>query len=311
MESITRQEKGLDQRKNCPFEELKRVLKVKMQDVITKNIENYLNKVFPMDIMKLLKELPDKCVDMVYGDPDYNVGIKYGDKTYTKSFEEYIDWYIELAKESSRVLKDTGNLFLINYPKQNAYLRVKYLDNIYHEVLDYIWVYNTNIGHSKKRLTTAHRSILHCRKTKENKFYKDNIAVPYKNPTDRSILKSLANGSKGIMPYSWFYFNLVKNVSKEKTFHNCQIPQKLSEMLIKSCTLENDIVLILFGGSGSELDICKGLKRKYISAEIDKKYYEMIIERLNKGYIAEKYKSSIRLKEEKKIIGELPFIFPK
>lgn len=263
---------------------------VKMQNINTKNIENYLNRVFLMDIMKLLKKLPDKCVDMVYGDPDYNVGIKYGDKTYTKSFDEYINWYMELAKESIRVLKDTGNLFLINYPKQNAYLRVKYLDNVCYEVLDYAWIYNTNIGHSKRRLTTAHRSILHCRKTKNNKFYKDNIVVPYKNPTDKRILKNLANGSRGRMPYSWLYFNLVKNVAKEKTYHACQIPQKLSEKLIKSCTLENDIVIILFGGSGSELEICKRLNRKYISAEIDKKYYNMILERLDSGYIAEKYR---------------------
>lgn len=281
---------------------------VKMQNLkIKSNIEKYLDKVFLKDIMKLLKELPDKCIDMVYGDPDYNVGIKYGDKTYTKSFEEYIDWYIGLAKESIRVLKDTGNLFLINYPKQNAYLRVNYLDKACFRVLDYAWVYNTNIGHSKKHLTTAHRSILHCQKTKNNKFYKNNIAVPYKNPTDKRILKNISNGSKGRMPYSWLNFNLVKNVAKEKTYHACQIPQKLSELLIKSCTLENDVVLILFGGSGSELDICKRLKRKYISAEIDKKYYEIIIERLSKGYIAEKYKLPIRLNKKKKLLEQLPF----
>ena len=35
----------------------------------------------------------------------------------------------ELAKESLRVLKDEGNLFFINYPKQNAYLRVKFLED--------------------------------------------------------------------------------------------------------------------------------------------------------------------------------------
>ena len=64
------------------------------------NIENYLNKVFLKDIMELLRELPDESVDMVYGDPDYNVGVNYGDKSYTKTFDEYIQWYIELARES-------------------------------------------------------------------------------------------------------------------------------------------------------------------------------------------------------------------
>ena len=195
-------------------------------------IANYINQVFLMDVIELLKKLPDNSVDMVYGDPDYNVGVKYGDKSYTKTFNEYIEWYIEIAKESLRVLKTPGNMFLINYPKQNAYLRVKYLDQACYEVSDYVWIYNTNVGHSPKRFTTAHRSILHCRKTKNNTFYKDNVAVPYKNPTDKRIIHNLENGSKGRMPYDWFYFDLVKNVSKEKTFHACQIPQKLTEMLI-------------------------------------------------------------------------------
>ncbi len=270
-----------------------------------KNIESYLNQVYMEDIIELLKKLPDNSVDLVYGDPDYNVGIKYGDKTYTKNFNEYIEWYIKLAAESLRVLKDTGNMFLINYPKQNAYVRVKFLDNACYEVYDYIWVYNTNVGHTPKRFTTAHRSILHCKKTKNNKFYKENVAVPYKNPTDKRIMQNIANGSKGRMPYDWFYYDLVKNVSKEKTFHACQIPQKLSEMLIKSCTMPEDIVLILFGGSGSEIEICKTLKRQFISSEIDEKYYNMILDRLNNGKIDEKYRLNINNHEIKKEISNI------
>jgi DNA modification methylase len=272
------------------------------------NIEKYLNTVFLRDVMDLLKELPDTSVDMVYGDPDYNVGVKYGDKSYTKTFDEYIEWYIELAKESLRVLKDTGNMFLINYPKQNAYLRVKYLDRACYEVSDYVWAYNTNVGHTPKRFTTAHRTILHCRKSKNNKFYKDNVAVPYKNPTDRRILRNLANGSRGRMPYDWFYFDLVKNVSREKTFHACQIPQKLSEMLIKSCTMPSDIVLILFGGSGSEIEVCKILKRYYISAEIDEKYHKMILDRLNEGRIEQKYRLRLKKYDIRNIQAQLTLL---
>jgi len=271
-------------------------------------LKQYKNKVFNKDVMEVLRELPANCIDMVYGDPDYNVGIKYGDESYNKTFDEYIEWYIELARESMRILKDTGNMFLINYPKQNAYLRVKYLDKACYEISDYTWVYNTNVGHTPKRFTTAHRSILHCRKTKNNKFYKDNVAVPYKNPTDKRILKNIANGSKGRMPYDWFYFDLVKNVSREKTFHACQIPQKLSEMLIKSCTMPEDIVLVLFGGSGSEIEICKVLDRQYVSAEIDEKYYKMIIDRLNKGRIEEKYRLEMKKYEIKNIQTQLAFL---
>jgi DNA modification methylase len=258
------------------------------------SLSQFANKVFNADIMELLRILPSESIDMVYGDPDYNVGIKYNDKSYTKGFTEYIEWYVELAKESMRVLKKDGNMFLINYPKQNAYLWVKYLDVACHDVHEYVWVYNTNVGHTPRRFTTAHRSILHCRKSEHNKFYKENVAEPYKNPTDRRILNNITNGSKGRMPYSWFYFDLVKNVSKEKTFHACQIPQRLSEMLIKSCTMEGDSVLILFGGSGSEICLCKDLKRNFISAEMDKKYHRMIMDRLEKGFIDKEYKLKLK-----------------
>jgi len=253
-------------------------------------IADYLNKVYNGDIMHVLKDLPDNSVDMIFGDPDYNVGIKYGNNNYTIKFNDYINWYIELTKESMRVLKNDGNLFMMNYPQQNAHLRVKYLDLYFPNINEYVWIYNTNVGHTPKRFTTAHRSILHVRKSADNKFFKDEVALPYKNPTDRRILQNLANGSKGRMPYSWFEFNLVKNVSKEKTYHACQIPQKLTEMLIKAATKSKDIVLVLFGGSGAEIDVCKNLNRQFISAEIDKKYCDIINDRLISGHINQQYR---------------------
>lgn len=263
-------------------------------------IDNFRNKVFNQDILETLKQLPDGCLDMVYGDPDYNVGINYAGRNYTQKWNDYINWYIELTKESMRVLKPTGSLFMMNYPKQNAYLRVKYLDEVAFDVQDYVWVYNTNVGHTPKRFTTAHRSILHATKSKDNHFYKDNVAVPYQNPTDKRIKQRIAEGHLGRMPYSWFYFDLVKNVSKDKTFHSCQIPLNLVEMLIKSCTQENDDVFILFGGSGSEIMLCKNLKRNFISCELHPEYYEMIQSRLkNNGQIAEEYRLDF-IQEKKK-----------
>ncbi|OGU13017.1 MAG: DNA methylase [Ignavibacteria bacterium GWB2_35_12] len=263
--------------------------------------ESFLNKVYNKDILNILKTLPSNSIDMAYGDPDYNVGINYAGNNYSKKWNDYIDWYIELTKESLRILKPTGNLFMINYPKQNAYLRVKYLDEAAYDVQDYVWVYNTNVGHSPRRFTTAHRSILHATKSKDNNFYKENVAQPYKNPTDKRILKRIADGNTGRMPYSWFYFDLVKNVSKDKTFHSCQIPLGLVEILIKSCTLPEDDVFILFGGSGSEIILCKQLKRNYISCEIHKEYYNMILDRIkNNGHIRQEFRLDF-IKEKNQI----------
>jgi len=250
-----------------------------------------LNQVFNEDVMLTLQRLPDNSVDMIFGDPDYNVGVNYNGAKYTQKWNDYIDWYINLTRECMRVMKPDGNLFMLNYPKQNAYLRVKYLGDAAFDVYEYVWVYNTNVGHSPKKLTTAHRTILHAVKSEEHKFFKNNIAVPYQNPTDKRIKQNIANGSKGRMPYSWIYFDLVKNVSTDKTFHACQLPRGLVEMFIKAATDENDVVQILFGGSGNEILLCKELCRNFISSEIHKPYYDLIIDRLNNnGNIRPEYK---------------------
>ena len=259
--------------------------------------ENYSNRVVNSDVMDVLRELPDECIDVIYGDPDYNAGIRYDGRTFTSSWEEYVEWYIALARECLRVLRSDGNLFFINYPKQNAYLRVKYLDQHAHSVHDYVWVYNTNVGHSNRKFTTAHRSILHATKSRHNRFYKEQVAQPYQNPTDPRIKERLRQGHKGRMPYSWLNFNLVKNVSRQKTTHPCQIPEGLSELLIKSCTQPGDNAFILFGGSGSEVVQAKNLGLTYLTCEIQPHYCEIIESRLeNGGEIEEAYRHPSQLK---------------
>ena len=250
--------------------------------------------------MKLLKRLPDDSIDCIYADPDYNVGVKYNNISYKKKFEDYISWCVSWSKECHRVLKDDGNFFIINYPKNNAYLRTRYLDDFFHDVNEYVWVYRTNIGHSKKRFTTAHRSILHCTKSRENRFYKENVAVDYENPTDKRIKKLIESGEPGRMPYSWLYYDLVKNVGITKTFHACQIPEGLSSMLIKASTKPRDVVLILFGGSGSEIIESRKLERHFISAEIDKSYFTLIKQRLEAGgKVPDRYRLLTRIQHKR------------
>ena len=259
--------------------------------------EKYRNRVVNDDVISVLRDLPDGCVDMIYGDPDYNAGISYNGRSFTTSWDDYVDWYIGLAAESLRVLRADGNLFLINYPKQNAYLRVKYLDAHAHAVHDYVWVYNTNIGHTTRRFTTAHRSILHATKSKHNRFYKEQVAQPYQNPTDRRIKERIRQGYKGRMPYSWLNFNLVKNISRQKTNHPCQIPEGLSELLIKSCTVPGDTAFILFGGSGSEVAQAKNLGLTYLTCELQESYCEIIKSRLrNGGEVELAYRHPVQLK---------------
>lgn len=267
--------------------------------------QHFQDSVVLGDVIETLRDLPDNCLNMIYGDPDYGVGINYAGKKYTQRWEEYINWYVELATECMRVLREDGNLFFINYPRQNAYLRVRCLDDLAYEVFDYAWVYPTNVGHTPRRFTTAHRSVLHAVKSKKNAFYKEQVALPYKNPDDRRIKGRIANGSKGRMPYSWFEFNLVKNVSKDKTFHACQIPIPLYDMLLKASTVEGDSVFVLFGGSGSEIVHTQQRKRHFLSCEIHPVYHQMIVERLNNnGNISTAHR--IEMRDERSSSWDFP-----
>ena len=131
----------------------------------------------------------------------------------------------------------------------------------------------------------------------ENKTNKsENIMInKIKNEIENIHLKS------GRKPYSWIsmdelqlinsnsnsyfessviYQDLLKNNSKYKTIHPCQIPPELFSTIVSSSTEINDKIFVLFGGSGEELKRSKEMKRKFISSEIHNKYFKMIINKI-------------------------------
>ena len=242
-------------------------------------------RIFNEDIFDILAAIPDDSIDMVYGDPDYNVGIQYAGNSYTTKWHDYVAWYTRLAQESMRVLAPDGNLFLLNYSRQNDYLRVLYLDDAAYDVAEYVWVYNSNVGHSPRKFTNAHRTILHATKTSHNRFYKQQVAQPYLNPEHHRIQRIIANNpaTAGRMPYSWFEYNLVKTNSFDKTEHPCQIPTGLSQLLIEASTQPGDTIVILFGGSGSETLYAYQTGRRVITAELEPAYCRIIQQRINDG----------------------------
>jgi len=74
----------------------------------------------------------------------------------------------------------------------------------------------------------------------------------------------------------------VQKFNTEVGLHPTQKPVALFEYLIKTYTNENDLVLDNAAGSGTTGIACIRTKRKYILIEKEKKYYDIIIERINK-----------------------------
>ena len=241
--------------------------------------ETPVNHIHLGDCLEYMKTLPDECVDLIITDPPFNIGKKYDNYEDNLKFEEYLNWCHKWLGECTRILKPTGSLYLFNYPENNAYLKT-YLDKKMRFRRWLTWHYHTNTGHSKKNYTRTQHSILFYTKGDEYAFNKQDVAQPYKNPTDKRIQKLIAQGKNGTGPYDVFIFNIVKNVSKEKTEHITQLPLALVELFVKASSKEGQFVFDPFMGSGTVAVAAKKNGRKYLGCEISRKYWQIIDKRL-------------------------------
>ncbi len=64
------------------------------------------------DTMAGMKQLPDRCVDVIVTSPQYNLGIKYKDGNDKKDVQDYLDQAVLWFEQWRRILKDDGSLFL-------------------------------------------------------------------------------------------------------------------------------------------------------------------------------------------------------
>ena len=64
-------------------------------------------------------------------------------------------------------------------------------------------------------------------------------------------------------------------------FHPTEKPVSLMKKLIENSTNEGDTVLEPFAGAGATLIAAKETGRNYVGSEINKKYYDIAITRLN------------------------------
>ena len=80
---------------------------------------------------------------------------------------------------------------------------------------------------------------------------------------------------------SKYYISAKNKTDKDLYGHPTIKPLELVKRHILHSTQENDIVLDPFCGSGTTLKACKDLNRQYIGFEINPKYYQIAVDRLN------------------------------
>lgn len=227
--------------------------------------------VFNMDCFDFLKTIENNSIDLILTDPPYEISRETGfsDMSQENGVDrlgvsmEFGEWDKEfknldgVIKEFYRVLKPSGTL-IIFYDLWKITPLSKMLTDAKFKQLRFIeWIKKNPVPlNSKKNYLTNAREI---------------ALVVVKNGS--STFNS--EYDNGVYSYPIYH--------SEDRFHPTQKPVDLFEALIKKHSNKGETVLDCFMGSGTTAIASYKTDRKFKGCEIDKKYYEKMIERFNNG----------------------------
>ena len=238
-------------------------------------MEDY--KLYQGDCLEIMKEIPDKSIDMILCDLPYGT---------TACSWDIIIPFEPLWEQYERVIKDNGAIVLFGTEPFSSYLRIS---NIKRYRYDLIWEKSrfTNFLFVKKQFGKVHEniSVFYKKQPTYNPQMED--GKPYiKKGTgkpktyDLMDKPAIDNGKSNITGKRYpksilkFPFHNVGNV------HPTQKPVALFEYLIKTYTNEGETVLDNAMGSGTTGVACLKTKRKFIGIELEEKYFKIAKERI-------------------------------
>ncbi len=234
--------------------------------------------------LKILKQLGDKTIDVIFADPPYflsggGVSCRSGKQVCVNkaNWDKKIDvdkrlkFNRQWLKECRRVLKDDGTIW-ISGTFHNIYSIGVSLEKEEYSIINNITWQKPNPAPNLacRCFTNSTETILWARKqlssNKKGKHY-----------FNYTLMKEINNNKQ--MKDVW-NIKLPKKEEKKYGKHPTQKPVDLLIRIIQASTKENDIVLDPFCGSSTTGVACKLLHRKYIGIDNVKEYLDLSIKRL-------------------------------
>lgn len=197
---------------------------------------------------------------VIVTDPPFNIGYHYNTFKDRMEEKEYFSWLED-------VVSIGGGIVMIHYPESLYKFAIKWGEAPKKVVS---WTYNSNT--SKQHRDIAFFDIM-------PNF--NQVRQPYKNPMDKRIAELIKKGRSGARLYDWWNVNQVKNVSKEKTAHPCQMPQIVMDNIIGILPRDKKMIVVdPFMGSGTTGVSCLKYGVDFIGIELDEEYYNIAKERI-------------------------------
>ena len=247
------------------------------------------HKIIMGDCLKVLKDIPDESIDLVFADPPYNMSKKNGlSWKYSKhitmqekwdmfSKEDFLKFNKEWIGKCIKKLKHGGslwisgsfhNIYQIGFIIQQFYPELKINNSI-------VWYKpNAQPNISCRMFTESAEHLIWASKNGDGKKWKFNY-----NWTKDGIVDTL--NPKGKQTRNIWIIPLTSKKEKLAGEHPTQKPEELLRRIILSCTNEGDTVLDPFVGSGTTSVVAKKYNRNSVGIESDKKYISIIKKRLN------------------------------
>lgn len=267
-------------------------------------IKPFVNQIFLGDCLENLRKLPSNSVDLIFADPPYNIGKKFGENNHDKweIKEEYIEWCKSWIDECMRILKPTGTFYFMSSTQMIPFLDC-YVSDKYFVISRIIWYYDSSGVQAKNYFGSLYEPILMVVKdTDKYNFYSENVMVEAKTGAKRKLIDYRKNppqpyNNEKVMGNVW-YIPRVRFKMEEYENHPTQKPEKLMKNIILASSKEGDIVLDPFAGSFTTCAVSKRLGRRFIGFEIEEEFFKIGLRRLG---LADTYKGEtlIKIKERK------------
>lgn len=210
--------------------------------------EDFVNKIICGDGLELIKSIPDNSIDVIITDPPYGLN-KNGVRN-----DADLSLFYKVMPECDRVLKE--NSFFITF------FSTKFLPQLFkNNPFNYFW-----------------QIVLYCPEGR------------VKSPIGLTKYMSCFVFKKGkpkIIRWNkdMFIDTPGKMVEPDEGYidHPTPKPKHFIKEILKMFTKDNDLILDPFIGSGSTAMACLQLDRRFISFEIEEKYFQIAIKRIQKA----------------------------
>lgn len=230
-------------------------------------------------------DLEPESVDLIYGDILYGTGNKFKDAYQDITSDPYVvaDTYMPVLVHLYKLLKPTGQIVLqmdyrINYLLRSLMNHVFGDKNFRNEM---IWVYNS-APHKKGCLGHRHDTLL--RYSKSDIFTFNEIREPYSETAPRGYAKEKYYHPDGkLIGDVWDDVKMLgQNDKTERTGYPTQKPVKLIERIVTLFSNKGDTVLDPYMGSGTTMEACMNLARKFIGCDSSEQAFEVTLNRYKK-----------------------------